>query len=264
MALQIDKGAKTSLARDIAGRIQPGRTNEVDIRYGGQARYAKNLRDVHTRGGSSAILPRSKALDISGCFNFGASDHMLRKCKLPINAAKAATSRIEYYRKKNVSQPVVHLVLAYFCRQMDEEEDLNDVTDAADDWVLFQQALDGDSNNVLDVGNVRFTNEEQGEKHDIYVLDHEWNDTSSHNFLGACVDSDVQRSVIVVQQSRAYCAIMNERFDEFFNKEQFVYQVVTDKLRGVGRINIRTPISSTYFVSFLADVVRLSCLSYWV
>lgn len=65
---------------------------------------------------------RFDPLSVLGCFNCGCN-HLLKDCDKPLNVAKAAAKKMEYYAKRAVSKPIaVHQVLADLCQQLDERD----------------------------------------------------------------------------------------------------------------------------------------------
>lgn len=78
---------------------------------------------------------------------------------------------------------------------------------------------------------------------------------SSHGFEGAYVDSGAQKTVIAFNQTMEYyCALVDEKMENGA-LQGLVYNFGSHHHKGVGRINIRFPISDSFFLSFSADVL---------
>lgn len=263
-ALQLDKEAKVAIARDSASSAKYAAVDEVDIRFAGQGRYGRNPKDVRGRGGPSrgsslSLKTKTNPLDISGCFNCDSPNHLIGQCPHPKNAAKAAARRLEYYKKKDEKRHAVHLVLADICRQLDlddgvAEEDGDGGDDNGDDVELFLAAMSGRDN--YDPSQMpSASDEDELEEVTLHVLTTNWESPSSRSFEGACVDSGAQKTVIGVNQAKEYCALVNEDLNNLGETKKVVYTFGSHRHKGVGRINIRIPISTSFFLSFTADVV---------
>ena len=60
-----------------------------------------------------------------GCFNFEDPNHVLSDCKKPLNHARAAKSRLEYYSKKKQTLNATSQVLYKLSRQLQSEHERN-------------------------------------------------------------------------------------------------------------------------------------------
>lgn len=254
-ALQLDKEAKLAIARDSASSLSP-RQEEVEIRYAGQGRYARNpkfVRERRTAQNSGKINP----LTISGCFNCDSPDHLAKDCPKPMNAAKAAARRLEYYRKKDVKRHAVHHVLAEFCRQMDDTgSNDSDEIEGDNDVSIFLSALgiESPSDNgtmMNEKGEVSSGSEER----EVFVMQCGWDSPCFQEFAGACVDSGAQKTVIGADQARSYCALVNGQMKRVDGLQKLIYTFGSHQHSGIGQVNILVPISHSFFLSFDADVV---------
>lgn len=67
--------------------------------------------------------PKRKTLDISELFNCEYPKNIAPNFPLIMNDVKAAAKSLQYYLKKYGRKHAVHLVLDYFCTQMDSVTD---------------------------------------------------------------------------------------------------------------------------------------------
>lgn len=86
-------------------------------------------------------------MDIAGCFNCVDPKHMLKDCKKPLNASRAAAKKPEYFKQKDSSENSVQLVLADPCKQLDGISPGDDSEDGSrsdpNDVELLQATLHG-------------------------------------------------------------------------------------------------------------------------
>lgn len=264
-ALQLDKEAKLALARDNAlGKSIHYDERGLGIHYAGQGRYGNNLRYVRTRRKSNAR--RSiKPVDIAGWFNCGESDHFVKDCKKPMNAAKAAAKKLEYYGRKESMRHPVHLVLADLCQQIDSEPPSSDAVpdgESSDDVEIFQAVLAGnataeDEQNHPVALLPEPSLEVDSDPNEIFVMTSAWNVETPPHFEGACIDSGAQKTVIGLLQVRAYCTLLNADLDDVLKGQKLLFTFGNKKHKGLGHITIRMPVSNGFFLSFTADVVDL-------
>ena len=258
-ALQFNKEAKVAKLRDSAenrGKLA-SQTENGSIFYTGQGRYTRDRRPLRasTAPGRSAFDP----LSIQGCFNCGGT-HILKDCKLPPNNAKAAANRIEYYQKKaNLKGDAVHQVLVDICYQLDETTGpaVNPIDE--DERQVFE-TLFKDKLAVKD-GPVNGSDTEEKAVEDgenIFVVNESSVVPDNLPFLGACVDSAAQKTVIGELQAKAYCEFMNIPFAPNTSSTGTVFRFGTHRHKGLGKLEIRIPITDFHFLELSVDIVGIN------
>lgn len=156
-ALHLHKEARLAVAHASAsGHRTPATQDVPGILFTGQGRYARPSRGTAAgRAKRTGGLSRPAGVDplaIMGCFNCDDAGHTMKDCPRPIDAAKAAQRRLEYYAKKDVGKPSAAAVLFQLCTEVDamligertsvsEENACGGQTDAEDDRQLFDALL---------------------------------------------------------------------------------------------------------------------------
>ena len=276
-ALQLDKESKLAVIRDRAQLNQRSvpHDSSTGILYTGQGRYYNNSpypreRDPRSTGQPHAsgrvyrspLTARQKGkfnpLSVSGCFNCG-GNHLLRDCTLPLNTSRAAARKMEYYAKKADTKPIaVHHVLADLCQQLDicgaTNNDPEEETGQTD-LTIFESILCG-NDTTEDVDSVEHDVDSgsDGINH-VYVSSKSWNVTAGDPFHGICIDSAAQRSVVGVEQAKAYCNLFNLPFSPSKENERAIFSFGTHKHFGLGSLTVRIPVAPTHFISLSVEVV---------
>ena len=89
----------------------------------------------------------------------------------------------------------------------------------------------------------------------IFFIKCTWDSPIAKSFEGTCVDSGAQKTVIAVPQTMAYCDLFDEALKNDEDMEKLIYTFGSRQHKGIGPVNIRVPVSSSFFFSFIADVV---------
>ncbi len=123
-ALHLHKEARLAVAHASAsGHRLPSTQDVPGILFAGQGRYARPNRGSATghtkRAGSSSRPSGHNPLAIMGCFNCDDAAHTMKDCPRPIDAAKAAQRRLDYYAKKDAGKASIAAVLFELCTQVD-------------------------------------------------------------------------------------------------------------------------------------------------
>lgn len=253
--LQLEKEGKLAQVRDSAtntGFFGYDQQLESSVHYNGQGKYGRHpshARSIYSSGksGFQAQSRESTTFDplkVAGCFNCGNPNHMMNKCDKPLNVARAASNRIEYYEKKGKQSNTIHMVLADLCMQLDQSH--NVVSDRqggdasvneSDDREIFETLISGPEHSTNYVrsgfaGEMVFLDESTEQTqlvniHDevsddeavVYSKDDSYSillsicSADDTQFHGACIETGAQRSVIGEQQARAYCSFINLPFE---------------------------------------------------
>lgn len=172
----------------------------------------------------------------------------MRNCSKPVNAAKSTMRRLDYYGKKADQNSVsVHQVLADLCQQLDGGLDGQQDTQETDDSTIFKALLSSSNEDqeggdgtteVVTINEVLILTSDSDESTDPL----EGLDNSSHDeFLGACIDSAAQKTVIGVRQARALCAWPNEDFKIEDTWPQTTFSFGTHRHRSMGQVEVKIP-----------------------
>ena len=275
-ALQLDKESKLAIIRDRA-RLDQRRgphDHSTGILYTGKGRYynnspypsERNSTSTHRRFSGRAFRspsmskPKGKfnPLSVSGCFNCG-GNHSLRDCTLPLNTSRAATRKMEYYAKKAETKPIaVHRVLADLCQQLDidsaAEED-SEVETETTDMTIFESIISGNGA-TGDVDSTEHPTDSDVEPiNHVYLTSKSWNVTLGGPSHGICIDSAAQRSVVGVEQAKAYCSLFNVPFSPSESNTRNVFSFGIHKHIGLGLLTVQVPIAPTHFISVSVEVV---------
>ncbi|CDF36767.1 unnamed protein product [Chondrus crispus] len=276
-ALQLDKESKIAIIRDHAQLNQRSVSHDswAGILYTGQGRYYNNSPYPRERDQTSTRQPRFggrafrspsttkqkvkfNPLTVSGCFNCG-GNHLLRDCTLPLNTSRAATRKMEYYAKKADTKPIaVHHVLADLCKQLDigsvPEDDSEEETETTD-ITIFESILSG-NDTTDDVDSTEHPTDSGCDAiNHVYLTSKSWNVTVSDPFHGICIDSAAQKSVVGVEQAKAYCSLFNVPYSPSTSNAKNVFSFGTHKHLGLGLLTVRVPIAPTHFISLSVEVV---------
>lgn len=279
-ALQLDKESKLATLRDqvqIQRKVAiPEET--LGIHYIGQGRYLNNpgtfrgrkpvksarFNQRPTSSYSGEQRSRKSPFDpltVLGCFNCG-GNHLIKDCRKPLNVAKSAAGKLEYYARKAKHKPfAVHQVLADLCQQLDgTESEADDHAEyGADDLSIFESLLTGVDESNLDNGEGDNAEDERiVETNQTFIINHTYALSGSEQFLGACVDSAAQRTVIGRYQAESYCNLFNVPFNLISDGTAKVFSFGTHKHSRLGRLNIRLPVNDSHFVPLLVDVADLN------
>lgn len=82
--------------------------------------------------------------------------------------------------------------------------------------------------------------------------------TAGDPFHGICIDSAAQRSVVVVEQAKAYCNLFNLPFSPSKENERAIFRFGTHKHFGLGSLTVRIPVAPTHFISLSVEVVNIN------
>lgn len=222
------------------------------------------------------LIHSVERLSIAGCFNCDGRNHTLSNCPVSLNIKKAAANKLEYYEKKRGKVGGnVHLVLVEICYQLDMSGDGRDsespgTLELPSDKDMFDELLtraEVSINTVeVEAGPVQdlskddreqlFTVFEDVVSAEVMVnLSHE--DSRSALFLGACIDTSAQRSVIGRKQAVAYCAFSGILFQVDTVCKHRVYKFGEKRYKGLGTLLIRIPVDADRFISADVEVVDL-------
>lgn len=221
--------------------------------------------------GPSTFKKKFDPLTISGCFNCDDPKYTLRQCKIPMNVAKAASRRLEYYATKDRStNSNTHLVLAEICHQLDIADDTVDedgqdgagVSEVRSDKSVFLSILDkmdgALSIHVTEVDEEDSDNREEP-RIDSYQEDYknsslgsdigtdpdviEVFDTFASSrlalgetpamFNGIYIDTGAQQSVVERHQARAYCRFAEKLFVIVPNATRVVFKFGAQRYEGL-------------------------------
>jgi len=107
-----DKVSTTRVKEEVPGVLYQSQGRYLN-KHVGITRRPQNFHDQrHSHHGA-----HQPSID---CFNCG-GDHPMRKCDKPMNFARAAQRRMEWYAKKKGSQVPAHKVLFELCSQLDPD-----------------------------------------------------------------------------------------------------------------------------------------------
>lgn len=249
-AVQLDKESRIATIRDRAGASTKDEPEDaVAINYAGQGRYGHPRQSAP--GKTNFKATRTDPLSIMGCFNCDSPEHMARNCTQPKNFSKAAARKLEYHQKKKTPNSV-HVVLAHLCQQLDHEiHDDDDHSDPINDAQIFMNVVAG----ATDTGAMPSTQDEEDDPIDIFSVNTVFQATVHHEFLGACIDSGAQRTVIGHKQAEAYTALTGIRKADKARGNMPKYKFGDTTHDGLGKMKVRIPIKEDYFVDIEASVV---------
>ena len=259
-ALQLFKEAKLAMRRDTAETGYQGSHNDPsNVFYQGQAKYLRDVsafRRGRDRGSQGKQKKTFNPLSIQGCFNCESPDHVLKHCPHPLNIAKAATRKVDYYSKKDKGRTyTVRQVLADLCMQLDDSHlaDDNDDTDRTDAEV-FQSLL---STEVTEEVAIPKVDEPAEPETEIYLINYQHANVYEKEFLGACIDSAAQKTVIGKPQAEIYSNLFGIPFSLEKSEVRPNFCFGTHRHKGLGRIEIRVPISNDYYIPVMTEVVNI-------
>lgn len=247
-AAQLDKESK--LAAKITNSQRSTSDAIIPINFSGQGRYRNGNASNRNKKGFNP-------LSITGCFNCGDPHHRAKQCPKPPDHARMAAKRIEYLKKKKTPN-AVHVVLAYFCDEMDDSDE-GDGGGAEDDndLAIFNSlcSLDTETHQPEDNADGKGDQSEQGLE-SIFAVDVSLPKYVGEEFFGACIDSGAQRTVIGASQAEAYSRLAGmqlSRSAPFPLRFKF-----GDRTHlGQGIIQIRLPIQQHHFTTVVANIVNL-------
>ena len=198
----------------------------------------------------------------------------MKDCNRPIDTARAAAGKIEYYSKKGNKQYLVHSVLAELCAQVDSTSLMNIESNDTNpsDCEIFETILDRQFQVHEAVTNYEEADEDKlhnlvpnTEREDdipkIYAINTSYllTNSSKDRFEGACVDSGAQRTVIGKRQALAYLTEYGStetisNFPDNVPRSSFG----SHKHLAEGYINIRIPVGNDSFINIQAAVINLN------
>lgn len=127
-ALHLAKEGQLARMGDRIGKSHPKNDDVAGVLYESQGRYLNKHAGLRTRNTPHwkrrGQTKPSSPLDLMGCFNCDDPNHTLNDCKRPVNAARAAQRRLEYYSKKQKKNASVQQVLYELCSQLDSADTL--------------------------------------------------------------------------------------------------------------------------------------------
>lgn len=258
-AVQLEKESKIAKLRDRATDNARDRSDEaVAINFAGQGRYNYPRHQVHTK--KDMQKKKHDPLTVMGCFNCDDPAHMAKDCPHPKNFAKSAARLLEYHNKKRTPNSV-HLVLAQLCNQLDHAPSGmdDDSTSSGDDAEIFQSMVSnhgGDEANAGAAGQA--ANPRADEQIDIFSVNVHFGMGDGAQFLGACIDSGAQKTVIGQEQAKAYAEMAGTKKVEYHSCTGTKYKFGDKTYDGLGTVVIRIPITETYFISIRAQVVEVN------
>ena len=136
---------------------------------------------------------------------------------------------------------------------MAEEE--SEVETEKTDMKIFESTISG-NDATGDVDSTEHPTDSDAEPiNHVYVTSKSWNVTLGDPFHGICIDSAAQRSVVGVEQAKAYCSLFNVPFSPSESNARNVFSFATHKHIGLGLLTVRVPIAPTHFISVSVEVV---------
>ena len=174
----------------------------------------------------------------------------------------AATRKIDYYAKKDRLQThAVHMILADFCMQLDDpfrsddgDNAINTDADSAHTSEVFQSLLIVDTTKDASVPEVL---EPDGSGSKVYLINYEHANVYHNTFLGACIDSTTEKSVTSKPQTELYSQFYVLPFSLEPSKARPSFSFGTYRHIGLGKLDIRVPISEDYFLPLKIDIVNI-------
>ena len=181
---------------------------------------------------------------------------MIKQCPRPINVVMAATRKIDYYAKKDRRQThAVQMVLADLCMPLEDPFRSDDGDNAINtDAEVFQFLLNVDTTKDASVSEVL---ESDGSESKVYLINYEHANVYHNTFLGACIDSAAEKSVIGKPQAELYSQLYGLPFNLEPSKARPSFSFGTHRHIGLGKLDIRVPISEDYFLPLKIEVVNI-------
>lgn len=273
-ALQLSKDAKVARMKDeIFSRAERNVPNynvgDQEVLFAGEGKYGRPPKGTQKKALRIGKLKRKvEPLEISGCFHCGDPNHMVKDCKVPLNVARAAANKLEYFAKREATAPYsTHLLLAELCRQMDidvpsDKEGLND--DEGSDRQIFESLLEtSEDANLQFVHDCMGTdcNDDDESVSIVFAKNEDFisircvcsNDQANPPFQGACVDTGAQKSIIGKPQALAYCKLANVKILPNYSRRRFKFGEQSFPYTGV--IQVRIPLSTLEFLEYKIPVV---------
>ena len=93
---------------------------------------------------------------------------------------------------------------------------------------------------------------------EVYLVHEEITKGNCIPFLGACIDTGAQKSVIGVEQARAYCQFMNVQYEPERMERWMSFKFGNTRHTGLGELEVRMPVDNTYFLSIWIQVVDVN------
>ena len=93
---------------------------------------------------------------------------------------------------------------------------------------------------------------------EVYLVHEEITKGNCIPFFGACIDTGTQKSVIGVEQARAYCQFMNVQYEPERMERWMSFKFGNTRHTGLGELEVRMPVDNTYFLSISIQVVDVN------
>lgn len=269
-SLQLEKDTQRAISRDNSSHTT--NSGGADTHFTGQGRYRQNFRPVANRRAQNN-KPRINPLQLQGCFNCG-GQHMMKDCSKPIDTAKAAMRKLEYYSKRKNNQYAVHSVLADLCLQIDSAnasdpdcdeiipdhevfETMVNIQDPTSHEIItgYQEVVDNELDNLVDIAESEEGTNSIYEVNTVILL----NSNTADTFHGACVDSGAQRTVIGKLQAKAYLAEYGTEGNiRKVSNNAPIFSFGNHRYKAHGHINVRIPIEENGFINIPTAVVDIN------
>lgn len=249
-AVQLDKDSRlaSSVERAKARASEPNIA--LPIHFTGQGGYRRS-------NASNRNKPKRSfdQLSIMGCFNCNDPGHHTNKCPKPPDHARAAGNKLTYLRKKGTPN-AVHVVLAHFWAQMDGDDTSNEVDTETNDVDIFIDIVENGTA-AIHVSHVVINDQSKANSNDeidIFAVNIPPPKYEGMHFIGGCIDSGAQKTVIGVQQAAAYGQLAGINLTDP-NDSSLQFKFGNKTYRGHGTINNRLPISEEHYVDIRAHIV---------
>lgn len=267
-AVHLEKETKHAALHESMTSSNSGRFGHDDEIPGslftGQTKYAKHPSSLgyqdRTGFGKQTKGVKFDPLLISGCFNCDDPNLLVKNCRKPLNVAKAAARKLEYYSKKDKTRDhAVHVVLEEPCTQLDMERENKgdtggDIAYAYKDQEIFENLLCTLSHVEVNLVELpehqqRGTSSTDIEDEDlkIYLINGK-EELPNQSFFGAGIDTGAQKSVIGTSQAKAYCDFMKSPYKIPHYEQQMSFKFGNRRLSGLGELDIRIPVNGDFFL----------------
>lgn len=256
-AVQLDKESKLASTQERARirSVDNDVVTPIQIHFAGQGRYRHG--NTSNRGKPRATFD---PLSLMGCFNCDDPGHRANKCPKPPDYARAAARKIEYLKKKRTPN-AVHIVLAFFCSQMDVRNEPEPADNDLDenDVDIFNNIIDTETP-AIHVSHVVETDQsnesDDNQIVDIFAVGISPPKYEGCDFIGGCIDSGAQRTVIGTKQAAAYCRLAGVQLTEH-QSDSLHFKFGNNTHRGHGSLTVRLPVNSDHYIDVRAHIVNV-------
>lgn len=247
ISVQLERESSIAAASSQASEVIPSTNRTANqILFNGQGRF---IRANHKPKSFATNRKRS-------CFNCGSESHLVGDCPQPVNFSRAAANRIRQLRNKS-TQNAIHVLLAHLCSELDDATNDECNGDDEDDAAVFAAMLVNE-NSTQYPEQPNPSRDTDIENLDIYAVSDEWTPYST-SFLGACIDSGAQKTVIGINQANAYLnqTSNTKNLLQQNHKGQKIFRFGNRDHKCIGMLNIRMPVGEDIVVTFQSHVVSI-------